>query len=242
MSDLLQRVHIVLCRPEGGGNVGSVCRAMKNMGLSKLTLVSPSPQLDYEHLKIMAVHAEEIFESAPVLENLSEALKDCVFSVGITRRRGNRRKSFSYLPEELAEKMASIKEGEVALVFGNEQNGLNDNELSCCSSASHIPSSPNHPSLNLSHAVQIMTYTLFRQGGLREQRFEPITEEEKSQLTEVLYQSLSKAGVIKFPDTFDNRRFFSDLLGRATLSRGEAKHLEKLFQALRYRNQEDQLS
>lgn len=236
MSDFLNRIRIVLCRPEGGGNVGSVCRAMKNMGISRLTLVSPSPEMDKEHLRTMAVHAEEIIQSSPVLESLEEALKDTVFSVGVTRRRGNRRKSFSYLPEELAARIASIEEGEIAVVFGNEQNGLNDEELSFCSAASHIPSSPEHPSLNLAQAVQVMTYTFFRQGENQEQRYLPISQQERSRLTEIVYESLSLAGAIKMPDTFDNRRFFSDLLGRATLSKGEANHLEKLFQALRYRN------
>lgn len=235
MSDLFSRILIVLCRPEGGGNVGSVCRSMKNNGLSRLALVSPSPDLNMDQLKAMAVHAEEIYENALVSEDLGKVLESCVFSGGITRRRGHRRKFFSYLPEDWLNKCTTIAEGDIALVFGNEQNGLNDGELSCCMSAVHIPSSPDHPSYNLAQAVQIMTYSLFRQSDSTIQKFKPITEQELSRIAETIYQSLKSAGVIKLPDTFNNFKFFHDIMGRATLSKREQKHLEKLFQALKHK-------
>ncbi|MDA3850665.1 MAG: RNA methyltransferase [Spirochaetaceae bacterium] len=239
MTPLLSRIIIVLCRPEGGGNVGSICRAMKNMGLSRLALVSPSETMDLKHLKTMAVHAEEIYQQAQLSENLSDILASVVFSAGITRRRGTRRKRLSYLPEEFCEKASSISEGDIALVFGNEKNGLNEQELACCCAAVHIPSSPVHPSLNLSHAVQIMTYSLFRQTENEVDRCVPINDGELHRLTEVIYQSLSVSGSIKMPDRFDNYKFLHDILGRATLSTREANQLTKIFQALRYKEKKE---
>ncbi len=134
MEPWLDRVHIVLCRPEGALNVGSVCRAMKSMGLKKLTIVSPAP-FDNDEVFQMAIHAREIYENAHVTASLPEALAGTVLSAGITRRRGVRRKWFSVLPEELAEKAASLDSGNIALVFGNEQSGLSDEELKQCNIA-----------------------------------------------------------------------------------------------------------
>lgn len=215
--------------------MGSICRAMKNMGIQRLALVNPSPSMDKKHLKTMAVHAGDIYRHAIKSDSLSQVLENTVLSAGITRRRGNRRKSFSYLPEEFCAKASEIAQGDIALVFGNEQHGLSEEELSCCSAAVHIPSNPEHPSLNLSHAVQIMTYSLYRQAVEKTGRFIPIVEEDLQKLTETIYQSLDGNGIIKQPDVFDHYKFFHDILGRATLSQREARHLEKIFQALKHK-------
>ena len=64
-------------------------------------------------------------------------------------------------PEQFARGMKEAGAGKVAVVFGNERTGLTDEELDCCSLAINIPSNDDFPSLNLSHAVQVMTYALF---------------------------------------------------------------------------------
>lgn len=206
------------------------------MGIQRLALVNPSPEMDKKHLKTMAVHAKDIYRHAVKSDSLSEVLNHTVLSAGITRRRGNRRKSFSYLPEDFCAKAAETAQGDIALVFGNEQHGLSEEELACCSAAVHIPSNPEHPSLNLSHAVQIMTYSLYRQAEERVGRFIPVEEERLKELTDIVYQSLNSNGIIKQPDIFDHYKFFHDILGRGTLSIREANHLEKIFQALKYRD------
>ena len=49
---------------------------------------------------------------------------------------------------------------EVALVFGRERTGLDNNELQLCHAAVHIPSDPAFSSLNLAAAVQVLAYEL----------------------------------------------------------------------------------
>ncbi|MDC7239567.1 MAG: TrmH family RNA methyltransferase, partial [Spirochaetales bacterium] len=121
--NLLDRVIIVLCRPEGSMNIGAVCRGMANMGLSRLRLVGDMSHLDEGKIKMMGLHAYGIYEEAGRFETLSEALKDTVLASGITRRRGKNRKRLSRLPEDLAAHASSFADGNIALVFGNEQNG-----------------------------------------------------------------------------------------------------------------------
>ena len=234
MSDWLNRVRVVLSRPEGALNVGAVCRAMKSMGLNRLTLVSPGDFDDEEVFK-MAIHARELYENARRFDSLEDALAGTVLSAGITRRRGSRRKWFSLLPEELADRAASFDEGDVALVFGNERTGLSDEELNHCQVACHIPTSPDFPSLNLSHAVQILTSAFYRRAiGEKSGGYTPIPREDVDHLVSVIHDSLDAMNYFKAADRFHTDRYFRDILARAGLSVREARHMEKVFRKLQY--------
>ena len=234
MNSLLNRVEVVLSRPEGALNVGAVCRAMKTMGLSRLTLVSPPPFSDDE-VKRTAIHAWDVYENARHVNSLEEALAPSALSAGITRRRGVKRKWFSILPENLASKSASMKNGITALVFGNERAGLSDDELGLCSIACHIPSSPQFPSLNLSHAVQIVASAFFRQS--QEEcigTYSPVSRVEVDNLVSVIHDSLDAMHYFTSAKRLHTDRFFRDILTRAALSIRETRHLEKIFRKLPY--------
>ncbi len=227
-------MSVVLARPEGAGNVGAVCRAMKSMGLSRLVLVSPR-WFDHDEVGRAAVHARHIYHEARRFYNLNEALEGTVLSAGITRRRGARRKWFSLLPEELAGRVSSLESGEVALVFGNEQSGLSDEELNCCNVACHIPTSPQFPSLNLSHAVQVITAAFWREAlEGRTGKYNPVERERVDNLVGVIHESLDAMNYFKAADRFHTDRFFRDILARSALSVREADQLEKIFRKLQY--------
>ena len=185
---LLSDVIIVLSRPAEAGNVGAVCRAMKNMGLSRLRIATPEFSAEDEVLpdakataaeqfslseagfgyggnlaviKARAIHAFDVWEKAETFDTLAEAVKDCALVIGTTRRRGRRRKQVTMMPAEIAAFLKG-RPGPAALVFGNERTGLEDEELELCNLASHIPVDEAFPSLNLSHAVQVYAYELFQ--------------------------------------------------------------------------------
>jgi TrmH family RNA methyltransferase len=234
LSDWLNRVRVVLCRPEGALNVGAVCRAMKSMGLTRLVLVRPS-YFDSDEVLKMAIHARELYAEAERHDSLEEALSGTALSAGITRRRGVRRKWFSVLPEDLAEKSAALETGDTALVFGNERTGLSDEELNHCNIACHIPTSPDFPSLNLSHAVQIVSSAFYRHSlDERTGSYEPVDREELDHLVSVIHDSLDAMNYFKAADRFHTDRYFRDILARAALSLKEARHLEKVFRKLQY--------
>lgn len=234
MNNWLDRVDVVLCRPEGALNVGACCRAMKSMGLHSLILVSPASFEDEEVYK-MAVHARDVYDHARVVSSVPAALKGTILSAGITRRRGARRKYFSLLPETLAERVSQTVEGKVALVFGNERTGLSDEELNHCNLACHIPTSPEFPSLNLSHAVQILTSAFWRQCMQNKiSAYRPISREELDRLVQVIYESLEAMNYFKTADRFHTDRYFRDILARAGLSIREARQMKKIFQKIQY--------
>jgi len=233
VSGWLDRVSVVLSRPEGARNVGAVCRAMKTMGLRRLVLVSPT-WFDPDEVYQSALHARELYDAARRCYSLEAALEGTALSAGLTRRRGSRRKWFSVLPEQLADRAAAL-EGEVALVFGNERTGLSDDELNHGNMACHIPASPDFPSLNLSHAVQVVAAAFWRRAaGERTGGYEPVSREALDELVAVIHEALDAMGYFKAADRFHTDRYFRDILARSAMSVREAQHMEKVFRKLQY--------
>ncbi len=229
---LLDRVCIVLVRPEADGNVGSVCRAMKTMGLRGLRVVgAPRERFDERSVRAWAVHAFEIFDEARFCATLPEALADTAIAAGVSRRRGAWRKHVSLLPEELAERAAVAGRGTVAAVFGNERTGLTDEEISHCSLAVHIPANPAFPSLNLSHAVQIIGYAL-RRADIAEERYTPVSRRRVEELAALLTASLYEMGYFRHRTGRNTQILLRDVLGRACLHAHEAGRLESIFRTL----------
>lgn len=229
---MLSDVVIILCRPSEPGNVGAVCRAMKNMGLSRLRLVSPEP-MDEGTIRARTVHAPDIWEGAEIFASLAEASADCAFVAGVTRRRGLRRKNITLDPRELAEWLRE-RHGRTALVFGNERAGLEAGELAFCGVASHIPSADAFPSLNLSHAVQIYAYELFRVLGAAAEApaqgaWVPLVGPELDALAASVTGSLASLGFYKQPGREDQERFFRDVFSRAGLTAREGAYMEAIF-------------
>ena len=161
VNEYLNRVQIVLVETQDGANIGSVCRAMKTMGLERLVIVGDR-EYDENRVRTLALHASDLWENAKRVPTLDEALKDSILSVGATRRRGKFRKMSSFSPEQLAEKISSMPEGIISIVFGRESDGLRDDEVNKCAAIVTIPTSEKFPSLNLSQAVQIISYALFQ--------------------------------------------------------------------------------
>jgi TrmH family RNA methyltransferase len=161
---ILANVRIVLVNPLYGGNVGSICRAMANMGLSSLTLVAPA-DLNMDEARMMAVAAKDILEARRVVATLEEAVGDCGLVVGTTVRAGLYR-AHARTPREWAPRiLEAASAGPVALVFGRENSGLMNEEIAICTNLIQIPSSSEYPSLNLAQAVMLCAYELFVASG-----------------------------------------------------------------------------
>ena len=153
------RVRIVLVGTQHPGNIGAAARAMKTMGLSRLVLVAPEKPLDDVAYRRSA-GAEDVLGQAPVFATLAEAVADCRLVLGCTAR--SRRVQLEQLePDQAAARLLQAATGgEVALVFGRERTGLNNEELQLCHASVHIPSDPAFSSLNLAAAVQVLSYEL----------------------------------------------------------------------------------
>jgi TrmH family RNA methyltransferase len=230
--DKINNIRIVLVRPKYSLNIGSVCRAMKTMGLTNLIINGPKPK-DFHLAYKTALHAGDILERVKIVNNLEDGLRDVSLTAAVTRRQGKWRKPFSITPEELIEKMLLFKKSQMAILFGNEETGLTDNELKFCHLAVKIPSSSLFPSLNLSHSVQIITYHIFRAFQNNHRKFyTPIEKDHLDHLVSIIIKSLKNLGFFKLKDSSELKEFFRDILTRAGLSAKESKRMEVIFRKI----------
>lgn len=214
----LDQMRVVLVSPIYGGNVGSVCRAMKNMGLRHLVIAEPRPEFDWAAARPMAVHANDVLENRREFSTLREAVADCALVAGTTVRpglyRAHARTARDWAPR-LVEAAASRP---VALVFGTEDNGLSNDHLALCTQIIQIPSSEDYASLNLAQAVMVVAYEMFVAGGTFEpprERAAEATSKQRERMFELWRQALLDIGFM------EERKADHMMLGlRRILSRG----------------------
>ena len=152
-----QRIRFVLVRTSHPGNIGATARAIRTMGFTRLVLVAPH-KFPHAEATAMAAGADDVLDGAVVVPTLVEAVADCTLVLGCTARRRGVQLPELQPREAAARACADAQAGEVAIVFGNERKGLENDELMRCNAAVHIPSDPTYSSLNLAQAVQVLAY------------------------------------------------------------------------------------
>lgn len=156
-----KNISIVLVEPQNPGNIGSVARAMKNTGFPNLVLVAPVDFKTNEAFS-MACKADDILQNALTYPTLKDAIKDARLIVGTTRRKGRGRHPLLTLQEVAPKVLEFSRKNRVSILFGREDKGLTNPELSLCHILVEVPTHGDYPSLNLSHAVLLFCYELFR--------------------------------------------------------------------------------
>jgi len=224
-------ISIVMVEPQSPGNIGMVCRAMKNMGLSRLRLVKGCDRFHPESVKF-AVAARNLLEQAELFDDLASALADCPLTVGTTRRHGKYRQEI-LAPAEVAGllKAQVSPDCPAAIVFGREDSGLTTDELALCRWHATIPSSAEYGSLNLSQAVLIFCYELGKAadspGGGRK---EPLsTSGEMESLFVQMDACLQKIGFLNEQNPGHIMRSLRRMLFRADLDNREVAILRGMF-------------
>lgn len=157
---MLDRIRIVLVETSHPGNIGAAARAMKTMGLTDLVLVRPKRFPDPQSFW-RAAGGVDVLEGARVVDSLGDAIGDCHWVVATSARL--RRIPWPVLsPSAFAEAVASREDQRIAVLFGREDKGLNNEELQLCQCHVEIPGNPDYPVLNLAMAVQVVAYELYQ--------------------------------------------------------------------------------
>ncbi len=232
---------IVLVRPQFSGNLGSVARAMKNMGLGELRLVKPEALPGDRDAVQMAVHAEDILRRAQIFSDLKSALEGFDLIIGTSRRVGGDRGNW-FSPREFAEFLGTLSKNQrVATVFGTEDSGLTNEEIQLCHRLIQIPSHFDSPSLNLAQAVMIVCYELFlAQGGAdnREESSDPDDSIAKFENLEGMYRDLNQllreSGFLDRNNPDHMMRMLRNLYNRAHLTEREVKIIRGICRQLRW--------
>ena len=157
----MEKVKIVLVEPAGALNIGSIARVMKNMALTQLVLVKPKCDHQGEEARLMAVHAQDVLDNAVIAPDLPTALGNCQRAIATTARS-------RAIPTDLETPKQALPwliedNLDTALIFGPEDRGLSNQELSYGQRFICIPSNPEYPSLNLAQAVSVCAYELYQE-------------------------------------------------------------------------------
>ena len=162
MSDVKHNnVFFILVRPNFLGNIGSSARAVKNFGFRNLRFVEPPRNYKDSEARRMAVGAFDLLKGAEVFPTLSEALADVSLAVGTTSGQQRELEPLTLI-EVAAEIVSTADNNRVALIFGDERNGLTRRELERCHQVVTVPTDPTFPALNMAQAVAICAYELTR--------------------------------------------------------------------------------
>ena len=150
---------IILVRPQLYENIGMAARVMDNFGLSKLSIVSPRDGWPSKKAKSSAKHADKIINRAKVYDHLEDAVSnfDLVIATSNRKRFLTKQKYDSF--NTLQKKIRDFKN--TAILFGPENSGLSNQDIRLANFLFTIPTYNKNKSLNLSHAVSVISYELF---------------------------------------------------------------------------------
>ncbi len=224
----LSYFYVILVEPKNSGNIGAVARAMMNFDVEHLYLVNPC-ELD-NICYARAMHATTILDNAKTFSCFEDAIKDLDYLVAtssIESKTDKRHLRNPVLLEDFSEKIFDVK-GKVGLAFGREDYGLFNEEIAACDIMLKIPTSESYLSLNLSHAVTIVLYSIYLKKAIIPPRRRAIGSLEKQKLFEFFAQLLDD---IEYqPHKKEHTKImFKRIMGRAIPSKWEYHTLMGVF-------------
>ena len=227
----------ILVNPQLGENIGSCARSLKNFGFSNLNIVSPRDGWPNTKARMTSVGAYNIIQKAKIYKNVSDAIEkfDLVFAT-TARKRDVNKKHISIV--NFVKLLAKYRKTNIGIMFGPEASGMSNQDLSLANFIIQIPTSKELTSLNLSHAVIIICYEIYKSINSNDFKKEKV-------LTKLTSKSSIK-NLIKFLEKIlDKKSFFkhsekkksmilniNNIFGRLELSEKELRILFSIFSSL----------
>ncbi|MEJ5166430.1 MAG: RNA methyltransferase [Thermoanaerobaculia bacterium] len=210
-----EKLKIVIIEPRFSINLGLILRAMANFGFKNLILIKPRCKINSERAKQFSMKGGELFKDIKIYDSLKNLKEKGFYLMGTTRISG-RYRSKRYSPEE-AREILKVHPSP-ALVFGNEERGLNREELRIVDGLSTIKTSEGEKgSLNLAIAVSLYLYEFSKK---REE--EEIADSEKIRFFyNFLIEQLKKRGILKENHYKHPETTLMDIIMRAKIKEKE---------------------
>jgi TrmH family RNA methyltransferase len=225
-------LRIVLVEPQHPGNVGAVARAMANFGVTDLALVNGCEINDDGYARSKS--GKPILENLKRFDTMEKALADCDIAIGTSGIKPEGDKRWFRAPKDVKKINELINEREnPALVFGRENYGLYREELALCETTITIPTNPDYPILNLSHAVGIVLYEIKRKEKVKgPKKRKAVSQEEFERLVERIMEMLEDSS---YPERRLGRSktTLRRLISRGNPDEGEYENLMGIFKAIK---------
>ena len=219
---------VILVEPKYSGNIGAVARAMMNFNVEQLYLVNPSPLNDECYAR--AMHAASILDNAKTYNSFKKATSDIDYlaaTSSIEHFSDKKHLRNSLQLDEFTKKIFEAS-GTIGLLFGREDYGLLNTEIAAADIMIKIPTNPAYLSLNLSHSVAVVLYSLYIHHQETTKQRRVIGPQEKQKLHEFFSQLLEE---IHYPDhkKHNTELLFKRLMGRSIPSTWEYHTLMGVF-------------
>ena len=232
---MLSNLRIVMVRPHGSGNIGSVARAMKNLGAKELAIVGKARTRSF-WARAMAVHGRDVLAETKCYESIRAAIADCTLVVGTTCRSGLYR-SHSRSPREVApEIVRAAGKGKVAILFGPEDHGLSNKDLEHCQLLVTIPTHPEYQSLNVAQAAVICLYEVYVSSMVSagESSINRAEAEHIERLFDIMRNALLKIGFLDSENPEHMLLALRRIFGRAGLEDKDVRILTGMFRQIEW--------
>jgi len=235
----MDNISIILIEPENAGNTGAICRSMKNFDFQNLVLINPKFNLKSEELRNRAKWANDLVDNIKIIKKydaktIKKLRKEYDYLIATTARLG---RDYNVLrspitPQQLAQRIAEIdrKKGtnkkniNIGILIGREGSGLNNEEIKEADFSVTIPTSKKYGTMNMSHAVTILLYEIFKARGTENiiSHIAPISKNEKHQIIKILEDKLKTMHFNTEEKRDTQRTVWKKMIGKAFLSRREA--------------------
>ena len=234
---MLNKFGFILVNPQLGENIGACARALKNFGFSNLNIVSPRDPWPNTKAKMTSVGAYNLIQKAKIYKSVSESVKqfDIVFA-STARRRGVNKKHISII--NFVKILSKHKKSNIGIMFGPEASGLSNHDLSLSNFIIQIPTSSKLTSLNLSHAVIVICYEIYKSLNFNKFKkekmlFKLTSKSSIKNLIKFLEQMLDKKNFFKPPEKKKSMILnINNIFGRLELSDKELRILFSIFSSL----------
>jgi|TARA_B000000475_G_scaffold216607_1_gene179047 tRNA (cytidine32/uridine32-2'-O)-methyltransferase len=200
MNPMNEFVQIVLVETSHPGNIGSVARAMKNMGLSRLVLINPK-KFPHDEATALAGNAGDVLKVAKVFGSIQEAVQNSKIIFATSARERTIEWPVTSVKDAAQEINQLVAENiEVSILFGREDRGLTNEELQLSNKHLIIPAHPDYPVLNIAMSTQVVCYELYQASNIEPiapwQDFPEYTADELQHLIDHFNETVFKLDLI----------------------------------------------
>ena len=227
----------ILVNPQLGENIGSCARALKNFGFSDLNIVKPRDGWPSTKARMTSVGAYDLIKSAKLFDTVDLAVKkfDIILATS-ARRRDIQKKHISL--SNFNNFLKKYNKANIGIMFGPEASGLSNHDLSLANFIIQVPTANKLTSLNLSHAVIVVCYEIFKSTYLKKEKKVKI-------LNKIASKKSIQNMIIFLEKLLDQKKFFkpsekkksmilniNNIFCRLELSDKEMRILFSIFSAL----------
>ncbi|MBU4486688.1 MAG: RNA methyltransferase [Candidatus Delongbacteria bacterium] len=226
-----ENLKIILCRIWSPGNVGSILRTMKNFGFNDIVSVNQMNFSD-EEILTMCAGAKDHIRHLRYSEDLKSEVSDCNVVYAFTARK--RRFYKVITPEEMVNEISELPENtKVGLMFGNETNGLINEETDLTDKLVVIPTEKEYSSLNIAGAVMLALYEISkRKQSESEQNEELIDVAGKEELFSLIDKVIQNKLMEKSDNKLQIRENVRHIFRRMKLNKKEAGFVRSIFEII----------